>query len=253
MRRLYLFAVGCLLLLTGYGQFKSPVLFYRPTHLKDSLVKKMQLPKIIQPVSLGRMQKTTDNCTAVCTPLPVKWLDIKGERLNDSTALIKWETANEINNKGFDVERSFGNASNFGKAGYVQSSVGTTASARYQFRDRNDFTGISYYRLKQIDADGKYSYSKIVAVKGYRKEEFASVYPNPAQAELQLLLNLSKGGTTVLFLYDVNGHLLQQKQTVFTTGAVLFAWNVRTLASGTYLIRIFTPSENFLSAKFLKN
>jgi len=252
MRRLFLFAAGCLLLLTGYGQFKSPVLFYRPTHLKDSLVKKMQLPKIIQPVGLGKMQKITDNCTAVCTPLPVKWLDIKGERLNDSTALIKWETADDMNNKGFDVERSLGNARDFSKSGFVSAFISAT-TARYQFRDRNDFAGVSYYRLKQIDADGKYSYSKIVAVKGYRKEDFASVYPNPAQTEIQLLLNLSKGGTTVLFLYDVNGHLLQQKQTVFTTGAVLFTWNVRTLASGTYLIRIFTPSENFLSAKFLKN
>src|SRR5947199_9370524 len=139
MRRLFLFAAGCLLLLTGYGQLKSPVLLYKPTHIKDSLVKKMQLPKIIRYNALGRSMKTTDICTAVCTPLPVKWLDVKGERINDSVALVKWETANEVNNNGFDVERSFGNASDFGKVGYVQSSGSATATARYQFRDRNEF------------------------------------------------------------------------------------------------------------------
>ena len=96
------------------------------------------------------------------TPLPIQLLSFTAEK-NKSTVDIKWNTASEINNDYFTVEKSK-DAIHFSKLVIVPGSGNSNSEKNYAAKDNSPYNGISYYRLKQTDFDGKFEYSNIVAV-----------------------------------------------------------------------------------------
>lgn len=107
--------------------------------------------------------------------LPVTLVSFEGKSENNQTKLT-WKTTSETTNKGFEIERS-ADARTFEQIGFVDGSGDTKENQFYHFTDLNPFT-TTYYRLKQLDYDGKSEYSKVIAVKA---EKIVKVYPNPAQ------------------------------------------------------------------------
>ncbi len=101
---------------------------------------------------------------------------------------LAWETANEINNKGFEVQRSANGSGNWETIGYV---TGTNAEngSRYSFNDLAPFKGLNTYRLKQIDFDGRSTLSNIERVNFAYDAALVSVYPNPVQDKLNIVFN----------------------------------------------------------------
>lgn len=91
---------------------------------------------------------------------------------------LLWTTTTEINNDRFNIERSR-DGKKFEKIGEVSASSDFTAEKHYQFTDTDPLSGPNYYRLKQLDHDGKFTYSKMVAVKFLENDDF-SIYPNPS-------------------------------------------------------------------------
>ncbi len=114
--------------------------------------------------------------------LPIQLASFSGYA-KDKTNFLTWTTASESQNKGFDIERSSLNPSKGGKIewqkiGFVAGNGTTNTRKEYSFEDKNP-TGITYYRLKQLDFDGRFEYSKIIAI-DTKGENMVSVFPNPS-------------------------------------------------------------------------
>ncbi|RZK45567.1 MAG: T9SS type A sorting domain-containing protein, partial [Pedobacter sp.] len=172
-------------------------------------------------------------------PLPVSLIDFKGEQSGSSNRLI-WSTATENNNRGFNIERS-ADGKNFSSIGFVASKAdngNSTAVLNYELTDQKPFAGNSYYRLKQIDRDGKVAYSKLVLL-GRKVAELSlsSVYPNPSVNEMTVVINSPKQEKITLVVTELSGKIVMERSMVIATGANQPVINVGRLSAGTYIIR----------------
>lgn len=122
--------------------------------------------------------------------LPITLSNIE-TNCNKSTVVIEWTTSSEINNDYFTIERSEDGKS-FEPIGIVSGAGNSSISLDYFFIDDTPLNGVSYYRLKQTDFDGKFSYSKIVDSDcKTNSESYTSIYPNPAKDQLTFTYNNS--------------------------------------------------------------
>ncbi len=108
------------------------------------------------------------------SPLPTDMLALEGTRTDENNILLYWKTVTEFNNKGFDVEMSENN-NVFNKIGFVDGAGYSTTIKNYEFPFINP--NGAYYRLKQIDLNGSFSYSNVVFIEAPQKDII--VYPNP--------------------------------------------------------------------------
>jgi hypothetical protein len=111
--------------------------------------------------------------------LTVELLDFKG-RNTEGGNLLTWATVNEVNNKGFEIERL--NGSNWEKIGF---KTGNNKAATYEFVD-NAPLRISYYRLKQLDNDGMSEYSKVIVIQSFSKKTKVKIYPSVTNGDLTI-------------------------------------------------------------------
>ena len=112
---------------------------------------------------------------------PVRLVDFLGKQTPEGNKLI-WNTSWETNNKGFAVERS-DNALHFTEIGFVAGNTDSKENSSYSFTDTQMKAAV-YYRLKQVDWDETFTYSRIIAVGGGVPEKPGYVYPNPARGHL---------------------------------------------------------------------
>ena len=117
------------------------------------------------------------------SPLPLRMVDfsISSEK---AQVVLSWQTENEVNTAHFDVERSV-DGTNYESIGQV-FSLHNSMGGNYNFTDQFPKTGISYYRLKQVDADGEYTYSKVLTVKR-TTSGIITLLPNPATGYIRIL------------------------------------------------------------------
>lgn len=108
--------------------------------------------------------------------LPVELVYFKAKR-QDEKIIINWQTANEINNEGFEIQRSQ-NGLDFEKIGWVDGFGNSFEQNNYQFIDEEKTIGLTHYRLKQIDFDGQFELSNIIIIDAEFNRELG--YPNPA-------------------------------------------------------------------------
>ena len=118
--------------------------------------------------------------------IPVELLSFEGKNTEGGN-LLTWTTASEVNNKGFDVERSMGSG-DWETLGFVK---GNNKGSTYQFTDRRDAmhrvsTTTNYYRLRQIDNDGKETLSKVIAIRQSIGKNNLKIYPNPTSTVLTI-------------------------------------------------------------------
>ena len=139
-------------------------------------------------------------------PIPVEFITFNGSIKNDEV-ILSWITATEINNLGFEVERSFEN-NNFVSIGFVPGA-GTSAEERsYTFTDYNVPAGINYYRLKQKDSDGSVNYSESIALEvNLKPSEFKLYqnYPNPFNPATVIKYSIGSSQFVSLKIYDMLG------------------------------------------------
>ena len=113
------------------------------------------------------------------TTLPVKLLSFKTRLLEQETAHLAWETASELNNEGFYIEKSTDGVT-FESIGFIEGNGTTDENQHYQYFDRS-ISASSYYRLRQVDFDGQFEFSPIsfVEVASGERIEQIGIYPNP--------------------------------------------------------------------------
>ncbi len=181
-------------------------------------------------------------------PLPIELLSFNGE-VEEPNVKLFWITATEINNDYYTVEKS-SDGINFEYLGTVKAKGTTTTISHYDLYDTKPFP-VNYYRLKQTDIGGKYTYSEIVSIT-FEKEMMFSVFPNPAGSNEPVYVSFDKSSSpsVELSIYDITGrqiisrniHLLNGKNNAIRINDI-------ELAKGIYMIRLYDGTN--LKAKKL--
>ncbi|MCU0447321.1 MAG: choice-of-anchor D domain-containing protein [Microscillaceae bacterium] len=183
------------------------------------------------------------------SPLPITLLSFEAKRTNENTVLLNWKTATEIDNKGFEIEQSIDNQA-FNKIGFVDGAGNSSSIRNYQFSIRNSET--AYYRLKQVDFDGKFNYSPQRYVKGDEVNNFV-VYPNPAITNLTLELNGKQTSNELVNLrvYNAQGKQIWTRSSTLTEMQAILNTHFETWKAGLYLIQI-QSKDGIKQSKLIK-
>ena len=187
--------------------------------------------------------------------LPIELLFFEANRLDKRNVQLDWATESETNNEGFEIERMLDNETEFSKVDWVDGFGTTTSVVNYSLNDVNPHQGISYYRLKQIDFDGTFSYSPVRAVDGYKTDGGTLlVYPVPTRDVLNVdFSNWTDDKTNVVLkVIDVYGRTLITKNVVVQQNSLVQIQEVNTLLAGTYFLVIDANEVTSVVRKFTK-
>jgi hypothetical protein len=166
--------------------------------------------------------------------LPVAFGAFTASRSNSVVAL-KWTTATESNNLGFEIQRLIGSGS-WQTLSFIASQAAGGNSATdliYTYADVNQTKGISQYRIKQIDIDRKSKYSEIRAVRGEGQKSKSIIYPNPSSDGKVTIIFEDVNGIRDVSVSDMSGRVIKQIKGVTTNNIV-----VSNLTAGIYTARI---------------
>ena len=173
-----------------------------------------------------------------CIPLPVTLSSFSASR-NGGNVNLKWETATEENNKGFNVQRNSGRG--WTDVGFIPSKANggnSDAKLSYDFVDKNSERVVTQYRLRQEDRDGKYKVSEIRTVRGEAQESRVMVYPNPSNdGSINVLFDDARGNRD-LILSDMNGRVVKQFRSVTANNL-----RIDNLMPGVYSLRIVNQAN----------
>ena len=183
---------------------------------------------------------TVDNNPG-CTPTPVTLFGFRGEKQSGINKLY-WNTSSEVNNKGFELQRS-ADGVNFSSLGFIATKAingNSNSNLSYSYDDVKPLLGNGYYRLKQIDADGKSSYSTIVLLKGDKQNNITitGIYPNPVRDKLNIIITTPTKEEVTMVVSDMSGKVLLQQRGIISTGDNAMQINTQTLATGTYVLKL---------------
>jgi hypothetical protein len=224
-----------------FGSFATPVPLNTPQNarlLNTNDVTDLTIPSgtvvgtnyLIKVISTAPLSNVISNQFSITAPLPITLLNFTAKYSQQGNQL-KWQTASEKDFSHFEIQRSE-NAQKFENIGEVKG----TGSESYEFVDSQLLDSIidhlTYYRLRMIDLDGKYEYSKILSVAN-KSESAISVYPNPASD----FINVSNenGKSLNLNLLDAMGRSHKQLQNIKESPIEM---NVKTVPKGIYFLQI---------------
>ena len=174
--------------------------------------------------------------------LPVKLSGFSAFRSKQNVTL-NWNTEFEIDAKEFIVERAEG--TEFRSVGTIASNGNSTTKKSYSFNDKNENVGNTYYRLKNVDLNGKFTYSQIRTVKGYGVADDVTVFPNPARSNSKISLNGVAANSSIQ-LIDFSGKVLRN-----INSTTVNSLDLSGVKNGTYLIRIVDKATNEIVNKKL--
>ena len=177
---------------------------------------------------------------AVSALLPVELLDFKAQLTNNRQTLLSWSTASEINNEGFEIEQST-DGTHWRDIGFVDGNGTTQELTKYSFVDAIPANGINYYRLKQMDFDGKFDYSDVQSIRLENEQNPPiQVFPNPVKdSNLTIKLDQFDNQEITIQIYDLTGKTWLQR----TSYDALTELNVQHLAAGVYFLQVNTNGQ----------
>lgn len=175
--------------------------------------------------------------------LPIKLLSFKGTRKSKNIIELTWVTTTEFNNEYFNVEKLINNE--FYQIGKVIGGGNSNIERQYTFIDNEAIEPIEYYRLKQVDYDGRFEYFHVISVnETINHKDGIIVYPNPGQSELNIhiacveyILNVS--------LIDVAGKEYNLGKDIYCDGQTFISLSTADIPNGVYFIKFETNKETF--------
>jgi len=191
---------------------------------------------------------TIDNFSLVVSqPLPILLLSFTAKNINNDHVQVSWSTSMEHLVDYFEIQKSTDNRG-FETFAKVQAVGESQVIQNYSVNDNHPVPGTNYYRLKEVDKDGKFFYSSVVSV---RIEDNADmeIYPNPAADFTNV--HSYKSPITEVRVYDVTGKLLQSLTAA--DGQQTIRLNTTGLAQGVYVIQVKTEHGDLYRKKLFRN
>ena len=170
---------------------------------------------------------------------------------------LQWQTISETNNYGFELQRSIDGV-NFSKIVFVNSkaNLGTSNTfTNYTANDSKPFDGINYYRLKQIDNDGRFNFSNIVSTKNSLANSWATIalYPNPVKEKLTILVNTNIQENIFISIFNMYGQQIFAINKLVASGSTPINIEIKNLPQGLYTLKINgQKNETPISKTFIK-
>jgi hypothetical protein len=209
----------------------------------------------------GYNQLCSREATVIITfpaTVPAEISDLKASHYNNQVTL-QWFTSSEINTDRFEIERSIDGV-NFEKAGQVKALDKSSLKHGYVYDDRvsekvsrkNDL----YYRLKQVDANGKADYSKILLVRVFKTKtlQAVSVSPNPAVNDIRVHLQLNEPAYVAIKVRNINGdEVLRNSVKAFKGDNSFTMEGSEQLKKGVYMLEVIVNSNERMVVKLIKN
>jgi hypothetical protein len=192
--------------------------------------------------------------------LPISLMSFSGKQNKDNIDLA-WKTASEINSDYFTVEKS-ADCKTFETAGKLDGAGNSNMVLKYDFVDKGAAAEAKstkiYYRLKQTDFDGKFTYSGIIVINLNSEEssgiEILSASPNPFKNDVFLSFSSISEGPVVMKLYDMNGKLVKEQETEVMEGVnTLTLSDNASLPKGMYFINVEMNNVKTKIIKLIKN
>lgn len=176
--------------------------------------------------------------------LPVELLSFQLDQAKDYD-LLTWSTASEKNNDYFSIEMSL-DSENFKEIAKVNGASTTNIQQDYQYENYDIIPDIVYYRLKQVDFDGAYQYSKIIAGKRNVKSWSVDVYPNPYQNNLNInFSHVAKEETLTMQFFDELGKLVTLDNLDISAYNTNFNLDLSYLPEGVYTMKLISSKHTY--------
>lgn len=219
--------VGAPIGLSRYTDFDNviPLANGDPNSTKNLLVR-------VTPSTPG-VAAVTGQLTNTCSTLPVSLKSFNAV-MRSGKANLTWETLLEEHNDGFEIERRIGNGQ-YQKIGFVDSKAQNGNGTAYSYSFDDNLTlpkGITYYRLRQVDLDGRATYSEVKAVRAGNSQLVISIYPNPNRGATNVAIPESAGKMDIT-LNDYTGKSIQQ-----WSGISVRNLQINNMKPGIYMLRI---------------
>lgn len=184
-----------------------------------------------------------DSCDITST-FPVEMGFLTG-RLDQRKAVLNWETFSETNNQGFEIEQST-NGTNYKRVGFVNGNGTTTKSQSYQFTTANLNLGKHYFRIRQVDFDGRSQLSNSIALNVTSSEILVELYPNPTRDIAHISMNAMKDDWVQVELISPLGQSIRTifEGRVFAGEKITESFDTSRLPSGMYHVRLKGARSN---------
>lgn len=185
--------------------------------------------------------------------LPVTWVSVQASPAGSNTIKVKWGVVAQSNNAGFTVERSQ-DGLHFQAVASVAPQADNPGMTTYYSIDDNTVTpGVTYYyRIRQMDLDGRVGYSRIVTARlNLDNLQYLHIKPNPVSGTLRWEAGAAKPQNLQVNILDARGRLLKQKKVHALAGHNQYAIEITGFTQGTYLLQVVAEDGNVTTEKFI--
>ncbi len=187
-----------------------------------------------------------DGISTVFLPVDFREISVVNEGSND---IVTWKTAQEVNVDYFEVEHAM-EMPDFHSIGRVRTVGSPQSEASYSFSHPNVAPGWHYYRIKNVDFNGEFSYSEVSKIWIDQNGDFYELFPNPAQSMLNLRF-VAEGNRTVS-LQGLSGNTIRQIELTGNGSLAAMPIDVAELQAGVYFLKIQSPNGEAKVLKFVK-
>jgi hypothetical protein len=184
-------------------------------------------------------------------PLPVELLAFSATKVSKDVVL-SWTTATESNNSHFAIERSVDGES-FTAIDSLAGAGNSNNILDYNYTDKQAVqSAVSYYRLRQVDFDGSFSYSQVVSVQGTANMTIGNIYPMPAMENINVPVEALRGGSCKADIYDLSGKLVHTETFSLGSASQTLSISTAALPQGMYVLSINNSNGENHSMKLIK-
>ena len=183
-------------------------------------------------------------------PLPIKLTAFDVNKVGNN-ALLNWSTSFESNNKGFNIERSI-DGTRWNSLQFINGVGNSNTEQSYTFTDVKPNIGVNYYRLKQVDFDGRFEYSYIKTLRFSNATELnLLLFPNPTNEKVVVEVNNFNEPNAIVSIINVEGKIVLTKNVLVQNSNFSLPINVSALAKGSYFIQIKNNNKTVISKSLI--
>lgn len=177
-------------------------------------------------------------------PLPLTWLGFEAEKWQNKMSKLTWKTGSEYNTSHFEIERGK-DAVSFVKVATIKAAGNSSSTQTYTLNDSLPLNGFNYYRIKQVDLDGRFSYSPARLVRFDKATEIAlRIYPNPAKDFINIEIpEAMRTQNVIINLVALNGTVVDHVKVPAGSNAFV-RFNVSRFARAAYTVHVVSAGTS---------